>query len=39
MVGGGGGGKFVPQIIQTSVKFGDFEELYFRSFSTKHFQN
>ena len=32
------GGKFVPPIIQTSVKFRDFEELYLRQFSTNHCQ-
>ena len=26
-------------IIQTSVKFRDFEDLYLRQFSTNHFQN
>ena len=27
---GGGGGKFVPSTIQTSIKFRDFKGLYFR---------
>ena len=32
MVGGGGGGNFVPPTIKTSEKFLDFEEQYLHSF-------